>query len=95
MNLSPQDRQDVLEMVATKIAREVLLGGGQTMAELVLLPMTVVQKMLSLDAHTIKTRMAWVEIASNRTAVRLSEVKAYLEASSREPREPGKKGRAA
>jgi hypothetical protein len=39
--------------------------------------------------------MAWVEIASNRTAVRLSEVKAYLEASSREPREPGKKGRAA
>jgi hypothetical protein len=92
MNLSPQDRQEVLEMVARNIARDVLLGAGQTMAELVLVPMSVVQKMLSLDAQTIKTRMAWVEIASNRSAVRLSEVKAYLEASSREPR---KKGRAA
>ena len=38
MNLSPQDRKEVLEMVARNIARELILGGGAAMCDLVLLP---------------------------------------------------------
>lgn len=90
MNLSPQDRKDVLDMVAVKLAREIILGGGAAMAELVLLPMSVAEKMLSMDARTIKARIAWVEVSSTRSAVKLSDVQAFIEDRTREPRKGGR-----
>jgi hypothetical protein len=83
MNLSPQDRKEVLEMVARNIARELILGGGAAMGDLVLLPISVAEKMLSMDGRTIKARMPWVELAANRSAVRLSDVQAYIAAKTR------------
>lgn len=85
MKLSPQDHKDVLAMVAQNISREIILGGGAAMAELVLLPMGVVEKMLSMDARTIKARMPWVDIAPNRSAVKLSDVQAFIAARTQEP----------
>jgi len=83
MNLSPTDRKEVLEMVARNIARELILGGGAAMGDLVLLPISVAEKMLSMNARTIKARMPWVELACNRSAVRLSDVQAYIAAKTR------------
>jgi hypothetical protein len=83
MNLSPQDRKEVLEMVARNIARELILGGGAAMGDLVLLPISVAEKMLSMDGRTIKARIPWVELAANRSAVRLSDVQAYIAAKTR------------
>jgi hypothetical protein len=83
MNLSPQDRKEVLEMVAHNIARELILGGGAAIGDLVLLPISVAEKMLSMDGRTIKARMPWVELAANRSAVRLSDVQAYIAAKTR------------
>jgi len=81
MTLSPQDRKAVLEMVAEKISREIILGGGLVLTDMVLLPMSVAEKALSMDARTIKARMPWVEIAANRSAVRLSDVQAFIAAN--------------
>ena len=47
MNLSPTDRKQVLEMVAQNIAREMILGGGAAMGELVLLPISVLTLQLA------------------------------------------------
>ena len=72
-------------MVARNISREIILGGGKAIAELVLLPMGVVEKMLSMDARTIKARMPWVDIAPNRSAVKLSDVQAFIADRTRQP----------
>jgi len=86
MNLSPTDRKQVLEMVAQNIAREMILGGGAAMGELVLLPISVAEKMLSMDARTIKARMPWVELSATRTAVKLGDVQAFIAAKTRNER---------
>jgi hypothetical protein len=83
-NFSPEDRKAVLEMIAANIAREVVLQGGHDLAELVLLPMSVAEKMLSMDARTIKKYMEWVEITPSKSAVKLSVVKAFVEKKTKE-----------
>ena len=85
MNLSPTDRKAVLEMAAASLCREIVLGGGKTMAELIMLPISVAEKMLGLDARTIKKRMEWVELTPSKSAVKLSTVQAYLAAATRQP----------
>jgi len=85
MNLSPSEKKAVLELVAQNISRELILGGGAAMADLVMLPITVVEKMLSLDARTIKKRMEWVELTPSKSAVKLSTVQAYIASQTREP----------
>ena len=89
MNLSPTDRAAVLEMVAANISREIILGAGGTMTEMVLLPLGVASKMLSLDVRTIKTRLPWVEITPAKGLIKLSTVQAYIEARTRQPKERG------
>lgn len=85
MNLSPSDRKTVLAMVAETISREIILGGGAALTEMVLLPMGVAEKALSMNARTIKQRIPWVDIAPNRSAVKLSDVQAFIAARTREP----------
>jgi len=82
-NFSPSDRKAVLEMIAANIAREVVLQAGETLAELVLMPMSVAEKMLSMDARTIKKCMPWVEVTPSKSSVKLSDVKAFVESRSR------------
>lgn len=90
MTLSPSDRKEVLAQVAANIAREIILGGGEALSALVLLPMSVAEKMLSLDARTIKARMPWVDVAPNRSAVKLSDVQSFIAARTREPKTEGR-----
>ena len=55
------------------------------MAEMVMLPISVVEKMLGLDARTIKKRMEWIELSPQKSAVKLSVVQAYIAAATRPP----------
>jgi hypothetical protein len=82
-NFSPEDRKAVLEMIAANIAREVVLQCGSDLADLVQMPMSVAEKILSMDARTIKKRMAWVEVTPSKSAVKLSEMKAFAEKNTR------------
>lgn len=85
MKLGPKDQAKVLEMVAIQISREIILGCGGQMADLVLLPLAVAEKMLGLDSRTIRARIPVVEVGPKKLRVKLADVQEFIEARTRRP----------
>lgn len=81
---SPTERRELLEMRAALMHREIF-STAEAIEELRLIPMGVAENLLSLDARTIKARMPWVEVAPNRSAVKLSDLKAFISSRTRLP----------
>ena len=86
MNLSPQDKAKVLEMVAASIAQELVLGAGGEMMDLVLIPLGVAEKLMGLDARTIKARIPVVVISPTKCRVKLSDVRNFIAAKTKKPK---------
>jgi hypothetical protein len=85
MKLGPKDHATILEMVATQISREIILGCGGQMADLVLLPLAVAEKMMGLDSRTIRARIPVVEVGPKKLRVKLSDVQDFIDARTRQP----------
>ena len=78
MNLSPEDRRNVLSMVAERITDEIRAGAGGDLASLVVLPMSVAAHMVALTPRAARAHLPVVMVATGKAGVTLRALQDYI-----------------
>lgn len=85
MQLSPQDRQDVLKMVANRIVDELRADAGGDLSEIVLLPLGTVAHLVQVSTKQLQLLLPVTTIGPNSRGVTLRNLRNHIEKNTTRP----------
>lgn len=90
MNLSPEQKQKVIETVARLLVEELRAEMGGSFQDLFCVEMSIAAKMTGLSKPTLRANLPIVELSEGKHGIRLSDLNAHL---AKKTVQPGKKPR--
>ncbi len=90
MNLSPQERKNVVTLVAEMITDEIRAAAGGDLASLVVLPMSVASHMVALTPRAARANLPVTMVANGKSGVTLRALQEYITSKTLTQNQPHK-----